>query len=140
MKKRLLIEFCMFTIALIIYILVLSFKKNLSDFDYYLEFILFSGLIFPLFHLIGILIYELNDKTYLSKRYDSVMTYSVILISGFVYIVTKYTLNTFFDKIKYLMWVIPLLIYITCITLGVILQKKDDKKNKNIKIKNNKLN
>ena len=140
MKKRLLIEFCMFTIALIIYIAVLSLKKDLSDFDYYLEFILFSGLIFPLFHLISILIYELNDKAYLSKRYDSVMTYFIILISGFVYIVTKYTLNTVFDKIKYLMWVIPLLIYITCITLGVILQKKDDKKNKNIKIKNNKLN
>ncbi len=139
MFKRVLIEGTLFILTILSYVLYLFLNKSNTDLDFFLSYVLFIGLILPLAHLFGILIYQVINKGYISSKYDSLMTYFIILINGFVYIITKYTLANVFNNIKYLMWIIPIIIYITLIITGIIMEHKDKEKRKSLrlKVKNN---
>jgi len=140
MKIYHIIEAILQVIAFIVILLVLVFNQNKINLEYfnYKIVLIYFGYVIPVIHIIMILIKQLSVKRYLGSKYDSIMSYFIVLVSGFIHILLIYNIDSnTFNKIHILFWLLIPLIYIVFILCGILLEKRDIKKNKNLKIRAN---
>jgi magnesium-transporting ATPase (P-type) len=78
------------------------------------------------------------NKTYVSNKYDSMMSYFIVLFLATVLVFLNYVIkDEWFYKLCGLFWIFIPFAYVLFITLGIVLSVKDKKrinKLKNIRI------
>ena len=139
MKKYEIFEILTHILISLIAVIVMINLKNIDNFEYhaFLVFIVITGFVLPLVHVLYILIKQIRIKEYVSKRYNSIGCYGFVFSIGVLYIIVYYVISVeWFYKLHILFWIIPFVIYISLFITFFLLQKKDDKKIPNKIIKN----
>ena len=138
MKRYYIFDCILYFLSILLYVLFLCLNKNKTEMFYYESYVFYLGLMIPLIYLVTILIKQLKIKEYLGSKYWSFMAYGIVLTSGFVYMLIIHVISVeWFNKLHIFLWILEPIIYIIFIILGVFLNKKDKKKNKNLKFKLN---
>lgn len=144
MKKYYILESIVAILILIGFVvfLVLNQNKDLQLLFNYRTSLITFGFILPISHIIFIVIKMSMNKTYVSNKYDSMMTYFIVLFLATVLVFLNYVIkDEWFYKLCGLFWIFIPFAYVLFITLGILLSLKDKKKiNKLKNIRINKTN
>ncbi len=136
MKKYIIGEVITQIIGFIIYLVILLNNQNheaLMRFNHITSLIYFGYVILSI-HIVFILIKQIRLKEYLGSKYDSMFSFYAVIAFAFIHMLLIYYIS---DEIleKYLAIFIILIpfIYSLFISLGIIFEKRDNKKLKSIK-------
>lgn len=144
LKKYYILEAVVFIVSLILFFIFifLNQNKDIQELYNYKSALIYFGFIVPIIHIIFIVIKMSLNKHYISNKYDSMMSYFIVLFLASVLVVLNYTIkDEWFLNVHILFWLFIPLAYIFFVSLGIALSKKDNAKLKRIKnIKINKTN
>lgn len=138
MKKYQIIECLLYVICLISYIVFLVLNKDKGIYFIFKSYYIVLGFIVPVIHIVMILLKQILVKSYLGYKYDSIMTYFVVIINClFSIIFRRFITEEIFNKTSCLYFIFEVIVYIVLIVIGIKLEKNEKNKKASI-IKNNK--
>ncbi len=138
MKKYHVIESFLYVICLISYIVFLIINKEKGLYFIFKSYYIVLGFIVPVIHIGMILLKQILVKSYLGYKYDSIMTYFIVICNClYSIIIRRLITEEIFNQSSLLYFMVELLIYVVLIFVGIKLEKNEKNKKSKI-IKNNK--